>query len=49
MPPMMAVAQPTPARTVMAPEAQFFAQAPHSMQAPRSRMEERPPSMANTA
>jgi hypothetical protein len=36
MPPMIAAAQPTPAFTVIAPEAQLRAQAPHSMHAPRS-------------
>jgi hypothetical protein len=33
---MIAAAQPTPGVNVIAPEAQLVAQAPHSMQAPRS-------------
>jgi len=49
IPPMIAAAQPTPARTVIAPDAQLRAHAPHSMHAPRSRMDDLPSSMANTA
>lgn len=42
-------AQPTPARTRIAPGSQFFTQAPHSMQAPRSATRARLFSMRNTA
>jgi hypothetical protein len=37
-PRMIAEAHPTPGLSVIAPEEQFSAQAPHSMQAPRSTM-----------
>jgi hypothetical protein len=49
MPPMIAAAQPTPAFTVIAPEAQLRAQAPHSMQASRSMMVDFPPLISKTA
>ena len=42
-------AQPTPARTVIAPISQFLAQAPHSIQAPRSAIIARLFSIRNTA
>lgn len=42
-------AQPTPARTEMAPISQFLVQAPHSMHAPRSARTARLFSIANTA
>jgi hypothetical protein len=46
---MIAAAQPTPAFTAIAPEAQLRAHAPHSMHAPRSTICDFPPSMAKTA
>ena len=46
---MTAVAHPTPDFTVMAPEAQFLAHAPHSMQASRSTIKALPSPRTSTA
>jgi len=48
-PRMIAWAQPTPGSTPIAPGTQLRAQAPHSMQAPRSASAARPSAMAKTA
>jgi hypothetical protein len=45
---MSPVAQPTPAATLIADGKQFFAQAPHSMQASRSAIRARPSAMEKT-
>jgi hypothetical protein len=49
MPPMIAAAHPTPAVTVIAPGAQFLAQAPHSMHAARSMIRAFPALIPKTA
>jgi len=49
IPPMIAAAHPTPAVTVIAPDAQLRAQAPHSMHEARSRIWAFPALMAKTA
>ena len=49
IPLITAAAHPTPAFTRIAPEAQFWAQAPHSMHAPRSTIAALPSVMENTA
>lgn len=45
---IIAVAQPTPLSTRIAPSGQFFAQAPHSMQEPRSARRASPSPFSNT-
>jgi hypothetical protein len=47
-PRMIADAQPTPGLSVIAPEEQFSAQAPHSMHAPKSTMTARLSAIAKT-
>src|SRR5208337_3802203 len=44
-----AAAHPTPAFTLMAPDAQFFMHAPHSMQESRSAINAFPPCISKTA
>jgi hypothetical protein len=49
IPLIMALAQPTPERTVKAPVGQFLLHAPHSMQASWSEISTRFPFMRNTS